>query len=142
MHHHIGQKNVVYYCTQKCRNQCKCVLEYSWDRVTGVVDFENPIVVGEHTRPCAVFNNIPNLDTYEWNGKTEKVEVRAGKIECGTARLVDVTEDMALLAGELATGDDFRTKAPLQVWYELKRIMEERYGNYIGHSHQYILDRV
>ncbi len=61
--HNIRQKKVVHYCTQKHSDKCKCGLKCSWDRVIGVVDFENPVVVGEHIFSCAVSNNIPNLDT-------------------------------------------------------------------------------
>ncbi len=74
-HSDIGQKKVVYYWTQKRSNKCKCALEFSWDKVIGVVDFENPAVVGEHTQPCAVSHNIPYLNTYAWDGKKSDIVV-------------------------------------------------------------------
>ncbi len=129
-------------------------MEYSQDRKTGVVDFENPLVVGEHTCLCAVSNNISDIDTYLWEGKLDRKgrvnnrpveEVSSGsdvtEKDC-TARLIDVKEDMGMLADELATGVEGRTMTPLQVWLAVKKVMDETHGSYIGHNRQYIVDRV
>ena len=111
-------------------------------------------MVGEHTRPCAVSNNISNIDTYLWEGKLDRKgrvndrpveEVSSGidvtEKNC-TARLIDVKEDMGMLADELATGVEGRTMTPLQVWLAVKKVMDEKHGSYIGHNRQYIVDRV
>ncbi len=45
--------------------------------------------------------------------------------------LVDVKEDMCIFADELAAGDNFKTKVPLQVLCSVKGIMEERHRYYI-----------
>ncbi len=117
-HHNIRQKKVVYYCTYRHGNKCSCALEYSQERETGVVYFENPLVVGEHTCPCAVFNNISVIDTYLWEGKLDANDQGEGgvnnrpvdKISSGidvnvkdcTTRIIDVKKDMGMHADELA----------------------------------------
>ncbi len=68
-----------------------------------------------HTRPCAVSNNISDIDAYLWEGKLDREgrvndrpveEVSSGiditEKDC-TARLIDVNEDMGMLADVLAT---------------------------------------
>ncbi len=91
------------------------------------VDFENSLVVGEHTCLCAVSNNISDIDTYLWEGKLDRKgrvnnrpveEVSSGsdvtEKDC-TARLIDVKEDMGMFADVLATGVEGGTMTPLQV---------------------------
>ncbi len=64
LHHIIGQNKLVRLCTHKCINKYKWILEYHQGRVMGVMDFENHVIVGEHTQPCAVSKKFSNLDTY------------------------------------------------------------------------------
>jgi hypothetical protein len=69
----VNQKNVSYHCRHRRGKNCKAELHFKRDKSTGIVDFDNKIMLGQHTRQCCVVNRVDTED-YDYDGKPKANE--------------------------------------------------------------------
>ena len=69
----VNQKNVTFICRHRRGKNCKAELHFKRDKNTGIVDFDNKIRLGQHTRQCCVVNRVDTED-YDYDGKPKANE--------------------------------------------------------------------
>ncbi len=102
--------------------------------------------------------NLVNVDTYNWEGKLveddedtnlhhlpaeldkENANPNAASIAPPRLKAPDVTVDMINLADDLATKS--LGLRPSDIWNKVKKAMDDQHGEWLGHTRNYILDRV
>jgi hypothetical protein len=69
----VNLKNVTFICRHRRGKNCKAELHFKRDKNTGIVDFDNKIMLGQHTRQCCVVNRVDTED-YDYDGKPKANE--------------------------------------------------------------------